>query len=57
MATGLTQETNHKKQVKPMLETIQRNRVGQASKKMSKDSGYYSDSNGLPQQREGIVYC
>ena len=43
VVTGVTQETNDKQQVKPMVETIKANMDGQVPEKMRKDSGYHSD--------------
>jgi len=45
VATGVTQEANDKKQVKPMVETIKANLDGRVPEKMTKDSGYFSQKN------------
>lgn len=44
VAADVTQETNDKKQLKPMLEQVQAN-LGKLPEKMSADSGYFSDDN------------
>jgi len=54
VATGVTQETNDKRQVKPMVEAIKENLDGQVPAKMSKDSGYYSEDNVRYLEKEEI---
>jgi transposase len=44
VAADVTQQTNDKKQLKPMLEQVERN-LGRLPDKASADSGYYSDEN------------
>jgi transposase len=44
VASDVTQETNDKKQLKPMLEQVESN-LGQKPEKASADAGYYSDDN------------
>ena len=44
VGTNVTQETNDKQQVKPVIEDVKK-RTGQAPKKASLDAGYYSDDN------------
>ena len=45
VATNVTQQTNDKQQVEPMVETIKKNTGGQTPKKLSADTGYFSESN------------
>lgn len=54
VATGVTQETNDKQQVKPMVEAIKANLDGRTPKKMTKDSGYFSEKNVLYLEKEKI---
>jgi len=54
VATGVTQQTNDKQQVKPMVETIKQNLEGRVPEKMSQDSGYYSEENVLYLEEEQI---
>lgn len=44
VGTNVTQETNDKKQVKPVLEDV-KERTGQTPQKASLDAGYYRDDN------------
>lgn len=44
VAAGVTQQTNDKQQLKPMLEKVESN-LGRLPDKASADSGYYSDEN------------
>jgi hypothetical protein len=44
VGTNVTQETNDKQQVKPVMEDVKK-RTGQTPKKASLDAGYYSDDN------------
>jgi hypothetical protein len=44
VATGVTQETNDKRQLKPLLKTLKRN-LHKKPKRVSADSGYYSEDN------------
>lgn len=44
VGTNVTQETNDKQQVKPVIEDVKK-RTGQTPKKASLDAGYYSDEN------------
>ena len=44
VGTNVTQETNDKQQVKPVIEDV-RERTGQTPKKACLDAGYYSDEN------------
>jgi len=45
VATNVTQQTNDKQQVEPMVETIKENTGGETPKKLSADTGYFSESN------------
>jgi len=45
VATNVTQQTNDKQQVEPMVEAIKDNTDGQTPKKLSADTGYFSESN------------
>jgi len=44
VATGVTQEANDKRQLKPLLETLKRN-LHKKPKQVSGDSGYFSEDN------------
>lgn len=54
VAAHVTQETNDKQQVVPLLEKIQENTGGRKPKRFSADTGYYSQSNVEHVQDEGI---
>jgi transposase len=45
VATNVTQQTNDKQQVEPMVEAIKDNNDGGKPKKVSADTGYFSESN------------
>ena len=45
VATNVTQETNDKQQLKPVVEEIKKNTGGDKPKKTSADSGYFSETN------------
>ena len=45
VATNVTQQTNDKQQVEPMVEAIKENAAGDTPEKLSADTGYYSESN------------
>lgn len=45
VASGVTQQSNDKQQVKPMVEAIKDNIGGSKPKKVSADTGYFSESN------------
>lgn len=45
VATNVTQQTNDKQQVEPMVEAIKENTGGQTPKELSADTGYFSESN------------
>ena len=53
VGTNITQETNDKQQVKPVLEDV-KERTGQTPKKASLDAGYYSDDNVAYLESEAI---
>ena len=54
VASGVTQETNDKKQLEPVLEKLQSNTGGVKPKCLSADSGYSSGSNCETLESEGI---
>jgi hypothetical protein len=54
VASNVTQETNDKKQIKPMVEKLKHNTGDQKPEKISADSGYFSESNIEYLQNEGI---
>ena len=45
VATNVTQQTNDKQQVEPMVEAIKENISGETPKKLSTDTGYFSETN------------
>ena len=45
VASGVTQQSNDKQQVKPMVEAIKDNTGGSKPRKVSADTGYFSESN------------
>lgn len=45
IAGGVTQQSNDKQQVKPMVEAIKDNTGGSKPRKVSADTGYFSESN------------
>ena len=45
VASGMTQDTNDKLQVKPLVKKIQTNFNGKLPKKISADAGYFSEEN------------
>ena len=53
VGTNVTQETNDKRQVKPVLEDV-KERTGKTPQKASLDAGYYSDDNVAYLESEGI---
>ena len=53
VGTNVTQETNDKQQVKPVIEDVKK-RTGQTPRKASLDAGYYSDDNVAYLESEGI---
>jgi LPS O-antigen subunit length determinant protein (WzzB/FepE family) len=54
VATNVTQETNDKQQLKPLVEEIKKNTDGNKPKKASADSGYFSETNVEYLEDEGI---
>ena len=53
VGTNVTQETNDKQQVQPVIEDV-KERTGQTPRKASLDAGYYSDDNVAYLESEGI---
>jgi len=53
VGTNVTQQTNDKQQVKPVIENVKK-RTGQTPQKASLDAGYYSDDNVAYLESEGI---
>ena len=53
VGTNVTQESNDKQQVKPVLEDV-KERTGHTPQKASLDAGYYSDDNVAYLESEGI---
>jgi len=53
VGTNVTQETNDKQQVQPVIEDV-KERTGQTPQKASLDAGYYSDDNVAYLESEGI---
>lgn len=45
VATNVTQQTNDKLQIKPMLKELKTNTCGKKPKRLSADSGYFSEAN------------
>ena len=45
VATGVTQETNDKQQIEPLIEKIEENTAGKLPKVVSADTGYFSETN------------
>lgn len=54
VASRVTQDPNDKQQVTPMLEQMQANTGGRKPKKITADSGYFSEANVLAVQNEGV---
>jgi len=54
IATNVTQEPNDKQQVEPLVEKIKENTEGNKPKKISADSGYYSEDNVKLLDGQGI---
>ena len=54
VAANVTQETNDKQQVKPLVESLKANTGGKKPKKASADSGYFSEDNIEYLQEEKI---
>nr|MBC8425785.1 IS1182 family transposase [bacterium] len=53
VAASVTQQTNDKQQLQPMLEQVEKN-LGRLPEKASADSGYYSDENVTAEGLEGL---
>ncbi|MGB6972099.1 MAG: IS1182 family transposase [Desulfobulbales bacterium] len=45
VATGVTQETNDKQQIEPLIKKIEENTAGKLPKVVSVDAGYFSETN------------
>ena len=45
VAANVTQQTNDKQQLEPMVETIKKNTSGDKPQKLSADTGYFSEAN------------
>ena len=45
VAIGVTQETNDKQQIEPLIEKIEENTAGKLPKVVSADTGYFSETN------------
>ncbi len=54
VAAEITQEANDKAQVAPMLEAIETNTGGEKPKRLSADSGYFSEANAEHLREEGV---
>ena len=54
VASRVTQEPNDKQQVTPMLEQMKANTGGRQPKKITADSGYFSEANIVSLQQEGV---
>ncbi|HEQ60483.1 MAG TPA: IS1182 family transposase [Firmicutes bacterium] len=54
VAAEITQEANDKAQVAPMLEAIEVNTGGEQPKRLSADSGYFSETNVEHLQEQGV---
>jgi len=54
VATNVTQQANDKRQMEPMLEKLKENTGDRKPKKLSADSGYFSEDNVIDLQGEGI---
>ena len=54
VATNVTQQTNDKQQLKPLVEEIKNNTDGDTPEKVSADSGYFSETNVEYLEAEGI---
>jgi len=54
VATNVTQEANDKRQVKPVVEKLKDNTGGDKPKKLSADTGYFSEENVISLEDEGI---
>ena len=54
VATNVTQQANDKRQVKPMVGKLKENTGGLKPRKLSADSGYFSEENVINLEDEGI---
>jgi len=54
VATNVTQESNDKRQVEPMVRKFKKSTGGRKPKKLSADTGYFSEENVVSLEDEGI---
>jgi len=54
VATKVTREANDKRQVKPMVRKLKENTGGRQPRKLSADSGYFSEENVIDLEGQGI---
>ena len=54
VAANVTQQANDKQQMEPVVEKLKENTGGRKPKKLSADSGYFSEDNVVDLQDEGI---
>lgn len=54
VATNVTQQANDKRQLKPVIEKLKENTGGAKPRKLSADSGYFSEENVINLKDEGI---
>ena len=54
VSSDVTQESNDKKQLRPLMESLEKNLGGSTPKVVSADSGYFSESNCQSLQDKGI---
>ena len=54
VATNVTQQANDKRQMEPVLDKLKENTGGDKPKKLSADSGYFSEENVIILEDEGI---
>ena len=54
VGADVTQQPNDKQQVEPMVETMKENLAGATPKKLTADSGYYSEKNVVYLEQEKI---
>ena len=54
VATNVTQQANDKRQMKPVIEKLKENTGGRKPRKLSADTGYFSEENVINLEDEGI---
>ena len=54
VATNVTQQANDKRQMKPVIEKLKENTGGRKPRKLSADTGYFSEDNVINLEDEGI---